>query len=244
MRNNRYIVTGGTRGIGRAIVNRLIEDNNDVMFTWLESESESNDIIELGSQKGLVVEAFQCDLTDLNQTAHLASELTQRGPYDGLINCATGRVKLELIENSSIEQWKESLSINLLSPLILCKELMGSLRKGSSIINFSSPNVQICQEGTAAYSASKAALEIFSKILAREAGVLGIRVNTVRPGPTLTDGMLAIAEGPEEIEQLTLATPLGGIAKPEQIADAVIALCNHDNRWVSGDCLNVSGGLF
>ena len=96
----------------------------------------------------------------------------------------------------------------------------------------------------AAYASSKAGLEAFCKVLSRELGPSNIRVNTVRPGPARTDGFFLLADDEDIVEQLSEATPLGSIAEPAEIADFIYVLAGSESRWVTGECITVSGGLF
>lgn len=238
------LVTGATRGIGRAVVSRLLREGYDVSYTWLASHEAASNIQTEATQFDGVAHAYQCHLTDTDQTQQLADLLSQRAPLHGIIHCATTTFTPTYASDLTAQDWTAPLNINLVSPFILCSQLGPSLGEGGAIVTVSSPNAAVCQEGMSTYAASKAALESFSRVLARELGPAGVRVNVVRPGPTLTDGFTTQAPDNGVIDELCVATPLGRIANPDDVADAIFSLLGTDNRWVSGDVLNVSGGLF
>lgn len=238
------LVTGATRGIGRAVVSRLIREGYDVSYTWFSSKEAVSNIEEEASQFDGAVYPYQCDLTDTDQTQRLADVLSQKVPLHAIIHCATTTFTPTDASELTVQDWTAPLNINLVSPFILCSRLGPSLGAGGAIVTVSSPNASVCQEGMSIYAASKAALESFSRVLARELGPAGVRVNVVRPGPTLTNGFTAQAPDEGVLDELCVATPLGRLAEPDDIADAIYSLLGTDSRWVSGDVLNVSGGLF
>ena len=241
---NHILVTGATRGIGRSVVTRLLREGYDVSFTWISSDAAVADIQTQAHQFGGTVYPYRCDLTDTNQTQQLAEALSQGPALNGIIYCATTAFTPTYVTDLTTQDWKNPLNINLVSPFILCSQLGLSLGKNGVIITVSSPNATVCQEGMSTYAASKAALESFSRVLARELGPAGVRVNVVRPGPTMTDGFLAQVSAEEIIDELSMTTPMGRIAQPDDVADAIFSLLGSDTRWVSGDVMNVSGGLF
>lgn len=238
------LVTGATKGIGRAVVSRLFREGYDVSYTWFSSDESVLNIQTEASRFNGDAYPYQCDLTNTDKTQQLADILSQGLPLHGIIHCATTTFTPTYASDLTPQDWTSPLNINLLSPFILCSRLGPTLGEGGAIVTVSSPNATVCQEGMSTYAASKAALESFSRVLARELGPAGVRVNVVRPGPTLTDGFTAQAPDGSVIDELAAATPLGRIAHPDDIADAIFSLLRTDNRWVSGDVLNVSGGLF
>ncbi|WP_411776449.1 SDR family NAD(P)-dependent oxidoreductase [Corynebacterium macginleyi] len=237
------LVTGATRGIGRAVVSRLLREGYDVSYTWLSSDEAASNIQMEASQFDGSVYPYQCDLTDTEQTCQLADVLSQKRPLHGIIHCATTTFTPPQASELTVQDWMAPLNINLVSPFILCSRLGPSLGADGAIVMVSSPNVAVGQEGMSTYAASKAALESFSRVLARELGPAGVRVNVVRPEPTLTEGFMAQAPDGGVINELCLATPLGRVANPDDVADAIYSLLGKDNRWVSGDILNVCGGF-
>ena len=241
---DHILVTGATRGIGRSVANRLLREGYDLSFTWVSSKENATDIQKQADRFGANAYAYQCDLTDIDQTQLLAEKLLQGPPLNGMIYCATETLAPTYAADLTAEDWLRPLNINLISPFILCSQLGPSLKEDGVIVTVSSPNATVCQEGMSVYAASKAALESFSRVQARELGSARIRVNVVRPGPTMTDGFMAQVSDREVVEELSMATPLGRIAQTEDVADAIFSLLGSDTRWMSGEILNVSGGLF
>lgn len=242
--SKNVLVTGATRGIGRAVVTRLLREGYDISFTWFASGAAAEDIQEQASELGRQSYPYKCDLTDMDQVQQLTEALLHGPELNGIVYCATAPFTPTYAADLSLEDWNEALKINLISPSIVCSRVGRHLRKQGAIITVSSPNASVCQEGMSTYAASKAALESFSRVLARELGPQGVRVNVVRPGPTMTDGLMAQVPDQGVIDELSAATPLGRIAQPEDIADAIFLLLGNDTRWLSGDVLNLSGGLF
>lgn len=242
--NRRFLITGATRGIGRALINRVIQEGDDVTFVWNRSADESQNILRDAEKRGVNVTAHQCDLTDRSATKLLAEALSHEGNFDVVALCASIEVEPSLATDLSLNEWDRHINSTLIAPAILITALSDRVNEGGSITCLSSPNAQVCQEGMSAYASSKAGLEAFCKVLSRELGPRKIRVNTVRPGPARTDGFFLLADDEEVVEQLAEATPLGAIADPDDIADFIYALSGPESRWVTGECITVSGGLF
>lgn len=242
--NRRFLITGATRGIGRALINRVIQEGDDVTFVWNKSEDESRDIIRDAENHGVNAIAHKCDLTDRNAAMLLSEKLSREANFDAVALCASIEVEPSLATDISLDEWDRHINSTLIAPAILIAAIADTVNEGGSITCLSSPNAQVCQEGMSAYASSKAGLEAFCKVLSRELGPRKIRVNTVRPGPTRTDGFFSLTDDEEVVEQLADATPLGAIADPDDIADFIYTLSGSEARWVTGECITVSGGLF
>lgn len=238
------MITGATRGIGRALADRAFEEGDEVTFVWNRSKDASLDMLRDAERRGLTAKGHQCDLTDREATIRLAEKLAKEGPFDVVALCASIDVHPSLSADLPLGEWDRHINSTLIAPAILVSSLVDRINPGGSIICLSSPNAQICQEGMAAYASSKAGLEAFCKVLSRELGPSNIRVNTVRPGPARTDGFFLLADDEDIVEQLSEATPLGSIAEPAEIADFIYVLAGSESRWVTGECITVSGGLF
>ena len=228
------IVTGGSRGIGRAIVRRLARDGARVVFTYRQDEAAAD---ELAREAGaLAVRADHADLASLEAVfAHVADGL------DILVNNAA-LIAAAPISDITPELFDQAMAVNAKFPLLAMRRAGPLLRDGGRIINISTLNTVAPEAGIALYCASKAALEMFTRVGARELGPRGITVNAVSPGATDTDGLRAVNSG-EALEQAATATPLGRLGTPEDIADVVAFLAGPDARWITGQNIQATGGL-
>ncbi len=225
------LVTGGARGIGRAIVEDLSRDHR-VAFTWLSTEPDAT------SNKDNCL-ALQSDLSDLSQAENLISDVVDHfGRLDVIVNNA-GLVRSTPKEEFNPEDHRAILDLNLLAPAALLSAALPHLKRGASIVSISSVNAELPPRDAVTYGASKAALNLWTKAMAKELGPDGIRVNAVAPGA------INIPEDPrsDELTQLFVDdTALGRIGTPEDIAKAVRFLVSDASEFVTGEVLTVSGG--
>ncbi len=225
------LVTGGARGIGRAIVEDLSRDHR-VAFTWLSTEPDA------ASNKDNCL-ALQSDLSDLSQAENLISDVVDHfGRLDVIVNNA-GLVRSTPKEEFNPEDHRAILDLNLLAPAALLSAALPHLKRGASIVSISSVNAELPPRDAVTYGASKAALNLWTKAMAKELGPDGIRVNAVAPGA------INIPEDPrsDELTQLFVDdTALGRIGTPEDIAKAVRFLVSDASEFVTGEVLTVSGG--
>jgi 3-oxoacyl-[acyl-carrier protein] reductase len=242
------LVTGGSRGIGRAIAERLAADGAVVVFSYLRDERAAADVVAAvaakadGDPAGRAI-AVQADLgrRDAARTLYQAAEEAV-GPLDVLVNNA-GIAPTDLIADCSDEDFAEVLTVNLSAPFALIREAARRMRDGGRIVNVSTLNTIMAGPGMAAYASSKAALELLSRVAAYELGERGITVNSVLPGATDTD--LFRSNNPDEdgYSGLLAMTPLRRLGRPADVADVVAFLASDDGRWVTGQAIRASGGL-
>ena len=237
------LVTGGSRGIGRAIVERLAADGADVVFSYLSNEAAAAEVVAAITAAGGTARAVRADLGEPGAGRALydrAEELL--GPLDILVNNA-GVAPRGVIADISDEDFGAVLAVNLSSPFSLIREAARRMRDGGRIINVSTLNTVLAGPGMAPYAASKAALELLGRVAAFELGARGITVNAVLPGATDTD--LWRTNNPDEHswDAVTSITALGRIGQPADVADVVALLASHDGRWLTGQSIKASGGL-
>src|SRR5262245_56278440 len=241
------LVTGGGRGIGRAICLRLAEEGAKVAIADIladEADQVAAEITKNGGQ-ALVVKT---DVTNLDQVRTCVQKVTEHwSQIDILINNA-GWDKLEPFIESKSETWEKVIAINLKGPISFCHAVIPQMitRKAGKIITISSDAGRVGSTGEAVYSGCKAGMIGFSKTLARELARSKITVNVVCPGPTDTALLKQVTSGDKGariIEAMTRAVPFRRLGQPEEIANAVAFFASPDADFVTGQVLSVSGGL-
>ncbi|HLF50559.1 MAG TPA: glucose 1-dehydrogenase [Methylomirabilota bacterium] len=248
LKGKAALVTGGGRGIGRAIALGLAREGAQVAVLDILKDNATavGREIEAMGVKGL---ALGVDLTRRAEVDRaVADTLAQFGQLDIVVNNA-GWDKLELFLDSEEETWEKILAINFKSILYVCKAALPSMvqRGSGKVINIASDAGRVGSTGEAVYAGTKGAIIAFSKTLAREMARHRITVNVVCPGLTETPLLQGIrAQSPKTekvIEAVTRAIPLGRVGQPEDIAGAVVYLASPAADFVTGQTLSVSGGL-
>ena len=237
------LVTGGSRGIGRAIGLRLAKQGADVAFTYkgnAAAAAEASAGIEAEGRKAL---AIQADASDPEAAEGVVKGVLDAfGKVDILVNNA-GVTRDDLIMRMTAEAWREVLETNLFGAFWMTKAVTRPMLKarGGRIINITSVSGQAGQMGQANYSSAKAGLIGLTKASARELASRGITVNAVAPGFVLTE---LTKDLPEALQaQITERTPLGRFGTTEEIADAVAFLVSDEAGYITGQVLAVDGGL-
>lgn len=237
------LVTGGTRGIGRAIVEALAAEGANVAFTFRSSTSDAAEVEKAVTGLGVKVLSFQGDAAEPASAAEAVEGVTKEwGTLDILVNNA-GITRDGLLLRMSDEDWSTVLDTNLRSVFSFCKAAYRPMMKQRSghIINLSSVVGVMGNPGQANYAASKAGIIGFSKSLAKELAGRNVTVNVVAPGYVQTD---MTAELPEAAKEAMLsAVPLGRGAEPGEIASTVVFLASDDANYITGHVLHVDGGL-
>jgi NAD(P)-dependent dehydrogenase (short-subunit alcohol dehydrogenase family) len=242
------IITGGGRGIGAAIAERLAADGHDLVLTYRERADEAERVADGCRAAGARVELVQVDLADLDAAADLVPEAVRRfGRVTGLVNNAgiTGRIGPFL--DVSIEEADLVFRVNVLAPMVLCRSAIAHMATdqggaGGAIVNISSGAATHGAPDTyIPYAASKAAVNIMSVGLAKEFGPAGVRVNTVSPGTTRTE-IHAAAGRPNAPDERAAGIPMRRPGEPHEIAGAVAWLLSPDASYTTGADIRVSGG--
>lgn len=244
MNDKIALVTGGTSGIGFAIVKQLLDNGCYVFINYGHNEENKYKANSELSGKYLGKYSFiKADVTDETGVINMINEIDNRfGRLDYLVNNAG--VNLEsYIEEFSINSFQYVLNVNLIGKLICTKFALRLLRNSSypSIVNISSRLYEKPYEGSSAYSASAAGIISFTKSCALEFAEDKIRVNSVSPGFTVTS-MIANSWTKGEIEKEKNNNPSGRLALPDDIANAVIFLLSDKSDYINGENINVSGG--
>jgi 3-oxoacyl-[acyl-carrier protein] reductase len=237
------VVTGGSRGIGKAIATRLARQGADVAFSYKGNQAAADATAgELGAL-GRKALAVQADVTDpASADALVKQALEAFGKVDILVNNA-GITRDDLIMRMSPDMWREVLETNLFGAFYATKAVTRPMlkAKGGRIVNITSVSGQAGQMGQANYSSAKAGLIGLTKATARELASRGITCNAVAPGFVLTELTQSL---PEDLQkQIIERTPLGRFGTVDEIADAVAFLASDEARYITGQVLAVDGGL-
>ncbi|MFC4123229.1 SDR family oxidoreductase [Nonomuraea zeae] len=231
------LVTGGSRGIGKAVVERLTQDGAEVVFCYEHSEEAARQVAkETGAH------AVRADLGDQADLARLFAEAEARLPgLDILVNNAavTGQMAMADITDADYER---VFAVNTRAVFLATQWAGQVMRDGGRIITISTLNTQVPAPGLMLYCGSKGAIEQFAKVAARELGGRGITVNVVSSGATDTD-MLRGTNPPEALAQTAAFTALGRLGRTDDLAAVVAFLAGPDGRWVTGHNINATGGM-
>src|SRR5215469_14585691 len=237
-------VTGGSRGIGRAIVTAMADAGADVAFTYQQSSSQAQALAEAVCAKGVKCRAFQADVAfpEVMQGV-IQKVITEFGRITILVNNA-GINRDKSFLKMTKPMWDEVIHVNLdgvfHTTQLVAKEMAEA--GWGRIINISSIVGQTGNFGQANYAATKGAIISFTETLARELARKGITVNAVAPGFVETDMVSGMPEA--ALNQVKSMTPMGRLGKPEEIADAVVFLASPRASYVTGQVLGVNGGMY
>lgn len=237
------LVTGGARGIGRAIVEALAGAGANVAFTYRSSAETAEQLKAELEAGGVTTLALQSDAADFDAAHQTVQQVLDAwGSLDVLVNNA-GVTRDNLLIRMSEDDWDAVIGTNLKSVFNLCKAAYRPMMKqrAGSIVNISSVVGVMGNAGQANYAASKAGIIGFTKSLARELGGRGVRANVVAPGYVETDMTEALSDAAKEA--MTGSIPLGRTAQPEDVANAVLFLASDAGSYVTGHVLHVDGGL-
>ncbi len=237
------LVTGGSRGIGRAIALRLAEFGADVAITYARSADAANEVVAEIEAKGRKGRAFQADAVDFAQAEGVIASITEEfGKLDVLVNNA-GITKDNLILRMSEEQWDDVITTNLKSIFNYSKAAARPMMKnrGGSIVNISSVVGISGNGGQTNYAASKAGIIGFTKSYAKELASRNIRANVIAPGYILTDMTDQLDE--KVLEGIKAETPLGRAGEAHEVADAVVFLASDMSAYITGETIRVDGGM-
>lgn len=237
------LITGATRGIGKAIAEKCAQQGAHVAFTYASSAEKAKALCEELKQQGVEAEAYQSDAADFEAATKLVADVTAKfGTIDVLINNA-GITRDGLLMRMSEEQWDEVMRTNLKSVFNLTKAAMRTMLKArsGSIINMSSVVGVKGNAGQSNYAASKAGILGFTKSVALEIGSRNVRCNAVAPGFIETEMTGALDEA--VVQQWREAIPLKRGGTPEDVANLCVFLASDMSTYITGQTINVDGGM-
>jgi 3-oxoacyl-[acyl-carrier protein] reductase len=241
------LVTGGSRGIGRAIALALARTGHTIALNYRARADEAAQAIAEIEGAGGAARAFAADVAAASECRRLVSDVLQgMRRIDVLVNNAGIALPGVRMADIAAQDWERVLRVNVDAPFHLVQSVLPHMRaRGSgSIVNLSSNVTNRMPVAGGVYAVSKAALEAFTRILAREEGANGIRVNAVGPGPIRTEMLAESLQkmGPERAEAFVRSVPLGRMGEPEEIAAMVAFLVSDSASYVTGQVIFVNGG--
>lgn len=241
--NKIALVTGSSRGIGRAIALKLAEKGCSLVINYLANSWAADQVVEQIRRMGRGAISFQCDVSNFADAEEMIKRAkSEFGRIDILVN-NVGPFLYKTILDTTIQEWHQIFNSNLNSVFYCCKAVVPIMREQRSgvIINIGGPNSERTAGylRTCAYAVAKTGVVVFSKSLAKEEAPNGIRVNVVNPGFIETESYT------EEMKKdMPQNVPLKRLGKPEEIANAVAFLASDEASYITGSVLNVHGGLW
>jgi len=239
------VVTGASKGIGAAIAGHLAAEGAAVAVNYASSKKDADRVVADIASKGGKAIAVQANLAKEAEIVRLFSETKKAfGRLDVLVNNA-GIYEFSPLDGVTEDHFRRQFDLNVLGPILASREAVRHFDPaGGSIVNISSGASSLAPPNTAVYSATKAAVDAVTRVLAKELGPRNIRVNTINPGMVDTEGVRTAGIADSEFrKQVEAQTPLGRIGEPRDIALAAVFLASSDAAWITGETLLVAGGL-
>jgi len=247
LKNKVAVVTGASKGIGASIAKYFAAEGAKVVVNYASSKEGADKVVKAITDNGGTAIAVQADVSKEADVTRLFEETnTAFGRLDILVNNAVFQQYLP-IEQASVEAFHQHFNVNVLGPVLTIQaalKLFGD--NGGNIINISSGASKTPMAGVALYSATKAALDAITISLSKELGAKNVRVNSILPGATETEGAhsAGVTTGSDYEKLFVANTPLGRRGQPEDIAKAAVFLASDDAAWITGEQISVSGGMY
>jgi 3-oxoacyl-[acyl-carrier protein] reductase len=247
LENKVAVVTGAAKGIGAAIAKHFAAAGAKVVVNYASSKDAADDVVKAITDNGGIAIAVQADVSNQADVTRLFEETNSAfGGLDILVNNAVAQ-GYGTIEQISTDAFYQSFNVNVLGPILTIQaalKLFGA--QGGNIINISSGASKMPLPGASLYSATKAALDAFTIALSKELGAKNVRINSILPGATETEGATAagVTAGSDYEKMFIANTPLGRRGQPADIAKAAVFLASDDAAWITGEQLSVSGGMY
>ncbi|GAA0985827.1 SDR family oxidoreductase [Acrocarpospora macrocephala] len=239
--HRRVLVTGGSRGIGAAIVRRLAHDGAAVAFTYTTDTPEVDELVTDHRDRGMTVVPIRADSGDPDAVAAaVRTAVDSLGGLDVLVNNAAV-THIAPVDSYPRDQFDRLVAVNVAGPFWYVQNAVPHLGAGSRIINVGSINAdRVQQDGLSAYAMTKGAIAALTRALARELGPRGITVNNVQPGPVATEMNPEIGAHADKARSFIA---LGEYGQPADVAAVVSFLCSSESKYVTGANWNVDGGF-
>jgi NAD(P)-dependent dehydrogenase (short-subunit alcohol dehydrogenase family) len=224
---------------------------HDVILTYHSKQAEAEDIVAQLEKMGVKAVALALDVSDhksfddfVENVKAVLAKIWQRNDFDFLVNNAGIGITAPIMETTE-EQFDRLLNIHFKGVFFLTQKLVPLIKDGGRIVNLSSGLVRFTLPGFAAYAAMKGAIEVLTRYLAKELGPRNIAVNAIAPGAIETDfGGGIVRDNPEINQFISSQTALGRVGLPDDIGGVVAALLSEEFRWINGQRLEISGGIY
>ncbi len=237
------LVTGASRGIGAAIARRLAADGASVVLNYAKGAAAAESIVNELTAAGNKAIAIAADLRDPSAIKALVDAAVKKfGRIDILVNNAGWAEFNRPLETLDTGHYDRQMDLNVRGLLLTTQATLPHMPDGGRVINIGSGITHMPTPGSIVYSITKAAVEMATKVLAKELGPRKITVNCVAPGTTDTE-LLQGSMGPDVLPAIIAMTPLGRLGRVEDIADVVAFVASDEARWITGDVISASGGL-
>lgn len=247
LENKVAIITGASKGIGAAIAKHFAAAGAKVVVNYASSKEGADKVVKAITDNGGEAIAVQADVSneaDINKLFEAAQRAF--GKLDILVNNAVAQGYAP-IEQISAEAFHQSFNVNVLGPVMAIKAALKLFNgKGGNIINISSGASKYPLPNASLYSSTKAALDAFTIALSKELGAKNVRINSILPGATETEGATSagVTKGSDYEKMFIANTPLGRRGQPEDIAKAAVFIASDDAAWITGEQISVSGGMY
>ncbi len=239
------VVTGASKGIGAAIAKALADEGASVVVNYASSKNGADAVVSEIAKKGGKAVVARGDVSEAADAQSIIDAAIRNfGRLDILVN-NSGVYEFAPIQEFTEEQFHRQFNTNVLGLLLTTRAAVKQMGEGGSIINVSSAVTRITPPESAVYSGSKGAVDTITGVLAKELGPKRIRVNAINPGVVETEGTISAGFIGSEFENSVIArTSLGRTGKPDDIADVAVFLASNDSRWLTGEQISASGGIY
>ncbi|MEM8620076.1 MAG: SDR family oxidoreductase [Actinomycetota bacterium] len=244
------LITGGSRGLGRATALQLAADGVGVVITYLSRSDDANEVVGLIEAAGSTAVALQLDTGDVAQFPDFVDRFREaldttwgRSTFDYLVNNAGIGIAAPFLETTE-EQFDQLMNIHLKGVFFLTQQLVPLLEDGGRIVNMSTGLARFSMPGYSVYGSMKGAIEVLTRYLAAELGPRRIAVNVVAPGAIETDFGGGVVRDMQEVnDMIASVTAMGRAGLPDDVGGAVASLLTGDTQWVTAQRIEVSGGM-
>lgn len=248
--NKTALITGGSRGLGKNMAKHLAAQGHDVIITYHSKKDEAEVVVAEIKATGRKAAALKFDVGDIAHIGGFVSELTDtlqsvfgRTHFDFLINNAGMGATIPFI-NATEDDVDRFYNVHYKGVFLLIQRCLPIMNDGGRIINISTGTTRFVNPGYHIYASMKSAVETLTRYLAKDLGARKITVNVVAPGPVETDFNNATIRSNEHIKtHLSNITALGRVGEPDDIGGVIAFLCTEEARWISGQRIEVSGGI-